>query len=165
MAEESQSPSSAQWSAPAQAWSGSPSLSLRAGMFGVELKAGAQVLVGRGGYSNDTMKPRCRLIEGEGFPGRITDGAATFIDEQDSGREIPLVFRLDGQDGLDTTGSDQGKCIGDGVHGAALSGLGEGRPSVTPEFPRIDHDDVIALTSVGGGAARVVEDQSAAATR
>ena len=116
-------------------------------MFGVDLKVGAQVLVGRGGHSNDTTKPRCRLIEGEGFPGRITDGPATFIDEQDSGREVPLVFRLDGQDGLDTTGSDQGQCIGDGVHGAALSDLGKHRPSVAPKFPRIDHDDGIELMS------------------
>ena len=77
-------------------------------MFGVEPKVGAQVLVGRGSHGNDTTKRRCWLIEGEGFPGRITDGAATFFDEQDSGREIPLVFRLDGQDGLDTTGRDQG---------------------------------------------------------
>jgi hypothetical protein len=81
---------------------------LQAGVFGVDLKVGAQVLVGRGSHSNDTMRHWCRLIEGEGFPGRITDSAATFFDEQDSGREIPLVFRLDGQDGLDTTGSDEG---------------------------------------------------------
>jgi hypothetical protein len=75
-------------------------------MFGVELEVGTQILVGRGGHSDDAMKPWCRLIEGEGLPGRITDGAATFFDEQDSGRKIPLVFRLDGQDGLDSTGGD-----------------------------------------------------------
>ena len=84
-----------------------------------------QVLVGGGGHSNGAMKSRCWLIEGEGFPGRITDGAAAFFDEQDSGCEIPFVFRLDGQDGLDTAGRHQGERIGDGVHGAASSGRGE----------------------------------------
>jgi len=96
MAKESPSPSPAQGSVPAQAWSNSPSLTLRAGVFGVDLKVGAQVLVGRGSHSNDTMKRRCWLIEGEVFPGRITDSAATFLDEQDSGCYIPFVFRFYG---------------------------------------------------------------------
>jgi hypothetical protein len=81
-------------------------LSLRARMFGVALKADTQVFVGHGGHSDDATKPRCRLIEGEGFPGCIADGASAFFDEQDSGCEIPLIFRLDSQDGLDTTRSN-----------------------------------------------------------
>ena len=125
-------------------------------MVGVELEVGTQILIGCGGHSDDAMKPWRRLIEGEGLPGRITDGAATFFDEQDSCREIPLVFRLDGQDGLDATGGDQGQCVGDGVHGAAPSGFGEGRPSVAPELPRIDHDDGIEPMSGGEGDARAV---------
>src|SRR5437867_10821347 len=137
-------------------WSGSLSLWLRAGMFGVGLEVGTQVLVGRGGHSDDATKPRRRLIEDEGLPGRVADGATTFLAEQDSGREIPFVYRLAGEGCLNATCGDQGQCIGDGVHGAAPSGLGERRPSIVPEFPRIDHDNGIAVMSGQGGDACAV---------
>jgi hypothetical protein len=65
-------------------------------MFSVGVEVGVQVLVGRGSHSDDAMKSRCRLIEGKGLPGRVADGAFTFFDKQDSGREIPFVLRLDG---------------------------------------------------------------------
>ena len=55
-------------------------------MLGMALEVGSQVLVGRGGHSDDAAKPRCLLIEDEGLPGRVADGAATFCNEQDSGR-------------------------------------------------------------------------------
>ena len=125
-------------------------------MFGVGLEVGTQILAGRGGHSDHATKPRRRLIEDERLPGRVADGAATFFNEQDSGCEIPFVLRLDGQGGLDATCGDQGQCIGDGVHGAAPSGLGERRPSIAPEFPRIDHDNGIAVMSGQGGDARAV---------
>jgi len=98
----------------------------RSGTFSVGLEVGVQTPVGCGGYSDNATKCRCRLIEGKRFPARIADGAAALFDEQDSGREIPFVFRLDRQGGLDTACSDQGQCIGDGVHGATPSGLGKG---------------------------------------
>ncbi len=106
-------------------WSDSLPFRFRSGTFGVSLEVGAQVLIGCGGHCDDTMKLRYRLIEGEGFPGRVADDAATFFDEQDTGREIPFVFRFDGQGGLDAAGSNQGQCVGDGIHGAAPSGLGK----------------------------------------
>ena len=65
-----------------------------------------QALIGCGSHSNDTAKSRYRLIEGEGFPLRVADGAAAFFDEQDSGRKIPLVLRLDGEGSLDATCGD-----------------------------------------------------------
>ena len=94
-------------------------------MFGMGPEVGMQILVSRGGHCDDATKPRRRLIEDEGFSGRVANGAAIFFDEQDSGREIPFVFRLNSDGGLDATGGDQGQCVGDGVHGAAPSGLGE----------------------------------------
>lgn len=94
-------------------------------MFGVGLEVGAQIFVGCGRHSYDAMKHRYGLIEGEWLPGRVADGAATFFDEQDSGREIPFILRLYRQDGLDTTCGNQGQRVGDRVHGAALSGLGK----------------------------------------
>ena len=106
-------------------------------MFCMGLEFGPQPFVGSGGDSDDTMKHRCRLIEDEGLPSRVADRASAFFDEQDSGREIPFVLRLDGEGSLETTGCDQSQCIGDGVHRAALSGLGERRPSGDPEFPRL----------------------------
>src|SRR6185295_14202487 len=102
---------------------------MREGMFGMGLELGPHVLVGRSGDSDDTTKNRYRLIEDERLPDCVVHGAATFFDEQDSSGEIPLVLRLDGEGSLNTTGCDQGQCIGDGVHGTASSGLGERRPS------------------------------------
>ena len=48
-------------------------------MFGVGLEIGMQVLVGRGGHSDDATKPRCRLIEDEGLPGSVADGSRHFL--------------------------------------------------------------------------------------
>ena len=124
---------------------------------------GTQTFVGRGGDSDDTMKHRCPLIEDERFPGSVADRASAFFDEQDSGREIPFVLRLDGEGSLDTTGCDQGQCIGDGVHRAAPSGFGERRPSADPKFPRIDHDDWIEVMRKRVGHGCAVQKQSAAA--
>jgi hypothetical protein len=55
-------------------------------MFGVGLEVATQILAGRGGHSDHATKPRSRLIEDEGLSGRVADGAATFFNEQDSGR-------------------------------------------------------------------------------
>lgn len=101
-------------------------------MFGVGLEVGVEAFVSCGGDSDDAAKLGCRLIEDEGFPVRITDDAAAFFDEQDSGCEIPFVFRFNGQGGLDAAGGHQGQCVGDGIHGAALSGPGKHGPSAAP---------------------------------
>ena len=49
--------------------------------------------------------------------------------------------------------------------GRHRAGLGERRPSVAPEFPRIDHDDGIEVRSGREGDACAVQEQSASAHR
>ena len=94
----------------------------RAGTSGMSLEGGVKVLIGG---SDGSVEPRGRLVEGEGFSDRVGDDAATFLDEQDSSREVPFVLWLDGQGALDAAGSNQSQGIGDGIHGTAPSGLGK----------------------------------------
>ena len=136
-----------------------------AGLFSMGLKLGTQVLVGCGCDSDDAEKSRRGLVEDEGFSVCIADGAAAFLDKEDSRCEVPLVFRLNGESGLDAAGGNQSQCVGDGVHGAASSGLGERHPAVVPELPGIDHDDRTEVMSGREGDACAVHEQSAAAHR
>src|ERR1051326_5672745 len=136
---------------------------MREGMFSMGLELSSQILAGCRGHGDDATKRWCRLIEDEGLPGPVADRAPALLYEQDSGCEIPFVLRFDGEGSLDTTGCDQSQCIGDRVHGATRSGLGEARPSFDPKLPRVDHDGRIESMRGRKGDACAVPEQSASA--
>ena len=85
---------------------------LGAGEIGLRLEEWTQSAISRGD-GDHAMKPRRRLIERQWLAGGIGNSSSAFFDQEETGGQVPFIFRFDGECGRDPSCSNQGHRVRD----------------------------------------------------